>query len=469
MYDYNDNPEGLNVNELVLQYEGMLASGNTVFLDSDAFQDLIDYYEEQFEYPKALQAIEHALVNYPFSAVFHIRKAQLLLEEDRIDDANSALNFAKLYEPTNVDVILTEVEILHQSLDFDAALDMLDNALDFADKNDLEDVYMLEASIHESREDYEASFKSLVKVLRYNPNNEMAYSRLWMCMELTENYEAGINTSLEIIDREPYSYWAWYNLGHAYTHLGLYEKALEAYDYTIVINEHFEFAYRDVIACLFRLENFELAKRYVEDYKAIFEADAEVMLWEGECYEYSGEFEKARKIYAEALKRDQMDGRLHYRIGVCYASEEKWKAALKALESAYRQNKESEEFCIALAEVYNQLDETELAYTFYKKAIIIAPEEPITWISYLEFLIDNEDYEVAFETLEDARKYSNDILFDFCEVALNYLNGHRQEAKIQLILLLEDGHNASKLFEIAPELEEDAEIKKIIFSFSNNN
>jgi predicted Zn-dependent protease len=70
---------------------------------------LIDYYEEQFEYPKALQAIEHALVNYPFSAVFHIRKAQLLLEEDRIDDANSALNFAKLYEPTNVDVILTEV------------------------------------------------------------------------------------------------------------------------------------------------------------------------------------------------------------------------------------------------------------------------------------------------------------------------------------------------------------------------
>jgi tetratricopeptide (TPR) repeat protein len=447
----------------------MLASGNTVFLDSDAFQDLIDYYEEQFEYPKALQAIEHALVNYPFSAVFHIRKAQLLLEEDRIDDANSALNFAKLYEPTNVDVILTEVEILHQSLDFDAALDMLDNALDFADKNDLEDVYMLEASIHESREDYEASFKSLVKVLRYNPNNEMAYSRLWMCMELTENYEAGINTSLEIIDREPYSYWAWYNLGHAYTHLGLYEKALEAYDYTIVINEHFEFAYRDVIACLFRLENFELAKRYVEDYKAIFEADAEVMLWEGECYEYSGEFEKARKIYAEALKIDQMDGRLHYRIGVCYASEEKWKAALKALESAYRQNKESEEFCIALAEVYNQLDETELAYTFYKKAIIIAPEEPITWISYLEFLIDNEDYEIAFETLEDARKYSNDILFDFCEVALNYLNGHRQEAKIQLILLLEDGHNASKLFEIAPELEEDAEIKKIIFSFSNNN
>ena len=195
MYDYNDNPEGLNVNDLVLQYEGLLANGNNIFLDSDAFQDLIDYYEEQFEYTKALQAIEHALTNYPFSAVFHIRKAQLLLEEDRLDDANSALSLAKLYEPTNVDVILTEAEILHQSQDFDAALNMLDNALNFADKNDLEDIYMLEASIHESREDYEESFKSLVKVLKYNPANEMAYSRLWMCMELTESYEEGIKVS----------------------------------------------------------------------------------------------------------------------------------------------------------------------------------------------------------------------------------------------------------------------------------
>jgi tetratricopeptide (TPR) repeat protein len=166
---------------------------------------------------------------------------------------------------------------------------------------------------------------------------------------------------------------------------------------------------------------------------------------------------------------DQMDGRLHYRIGVSYATEEKWKPALKALESAYKQNKDSEEFCIAMAEVYNQLDETELAYTFYKKAIVIAPEEPITWISYLEFLIDTEDYEAAAETLEDARKYSSDILFDFCEVALLYLNGYRQEANIQLILLLEDGQDSAKLFELAPELEDDNEIRKIVFSFTKNN
>jgi tetratricopeptide (TPR) repeat protein len=469
MYDYNDNPEGLNVKDLVLQYEGMLAKGNNIFLDSDAFQDLIDYYEDQFEFPKALQAIEHALIQYPFSAVFHIRKAQLLLEEDRLEDANAALYVAKLYEPTNIDVFLTEAEILHQSEDYNAALDMLDKALLYADSNDLEDVFMLEASIHESREDYEASFRSLVKVLEQNPSNEMAYSRLWMCMELTETYEEGVKVSLDIIDRAPYSYWAWYNLGHAYMQLGLYEKAFEAYDYAIVINEDFEFAYRDVIACLFRLENYELAKRYVDDYKELFDTDAEVLLWEGECHEYSGTYDKARERYAEALKIDNMDGRLHYRIGVTYANEEKWKAAQKSFEQAYHLNKDSEEFCIALAEVYNQLDEIELAYSFFKKAIVIAPEETITWISYLEFLIDEEDFDTAAEALSDARRYSNDTLFDFCDVALHYLSGYRQEAAVLLIQLLENGHDAGKLFDIAPELQEDPDIRNLIFSFRNNN
>jgi tetratricopeptide (TPR) repeat protein len=469
MYDYNDNPEGLNVKDLVLQYEGMLAKGSSIFLDSDAFQDLIDYYEDQYEYPKALQAIEHAVVNYPFSAVFHIRKAQLLLEEDRIDDANAALHIAKLYEPTNVDVFLTEAEILHQSEDYKAALKMLESAMLYADGNDLEDIYLLEASIFESQEDYESSFKSLVKVLEQNPSNEMAYSRLWMCMELTESYEEGVEVSLKIIDRAPYSYWAWYNLGHAYMQLGLYEKAFEAYDYSIVINEDFEFAYRDVIACLFRLENYELAKRYVQDYKDLFDTDAEVLLWEGECHEYSGEYEKARSFYADAMKIDSLEGRLHYRMGVTYANEENWRLAQRAFEKAYDQNKDSEEYCIALAEVYNQLDEVQLAYSFFKKAIVISPEETITWISYLEFLIDEEDFETAIEALSDARRYNTDVLFDFCEVALNILSGSRKEGILQFMLLLENGEDYQKLYDLAPDLEKDLEISTLIHSYRNKN
>ena len=470
MYDFNYNHEDSNVNELILQYEGMLATGNSIFLEQDAFQDLIDYYEDQIQYPKALEVIEYAVIQYPFSAVFYIRKAQLLLEEDQLDAATTALNAAKLYEPSNIDIFLTESEILHQSEDYHAALAMLDTAMIYADSGDWEDIYMMQASIYESMEDYEASFYSLEKALTQNPFNEMAFSRLWLCMELTEAYEEGITVHLRIIDEAPYSYWAWYNLGHAYMQLGLYEKAFEAYDYAIVINEDFEFAYRDIIACLFRLEDYVLAERYVDDYKKRFDVDAEVMLWEGECYEYQGDYDNAREIYIAALKFDMIDGQLHYRIGVTYANQNSWKQALRSFEQAYQHNKDNEEYCIALAEVYNQLDDVEMAHTYYNQAIVLAPEETIVWISYLEFLIDEESYSAGIETLADARGYSENRLYDLAEVALLLLSGQRHEGVIKLIQVLEeDTMDIPKLFSIEPELENDDEVMTILHDYVSRN
>ena len=457
------------MNDLVSQYEKMLAGGTSIFFEADSFQDLIDYYEEIFETSKALQVIEHALIQYPYSAVFQIRKAQLLLEEDRVEAANDALRIAKLYEPSNIDVILTEAEIFHHSGNYFEALEMVDKALFLADKSDLEDIYLLEATIFESQEDFRASFDSLVKVLKLNPYNELAFSRLWMCMELAECYQKGIETNLEIIDLAPYSYWAWYNLAHAYFQVGQFENSVEAYDYTIVINENFEFAYRDIINCLFRINNYELAKRYIEEYKVQFGTDAEVILWEGECYENQLDYDKARSLYFEAMTIDALDGRVDYRIGVTYASQNNWRMARISFEHAHRLNKESEEYCIALAEAYNQLDEISLAYSFYKKAILLAPEEMLTWISYLEFLIDEADYDTAFEILKNARDYSNDVLLDFCEAALNILSGARKEGINQFLTLVYNNEDSAKLFEIAPDLEKDAEIISIIRDFQSKN
>jgi len=470
MYDFNYNHEESNVNELILQYEGMLANGNTVFLEQDAFQDLIDYYEDQIQYPKALEVIEHAIIQYPFSATFFIRKAQLLLEEDQLDQAMQALNSAKLYEPTNVDVFLTESEILHQSEDYQAALALLDTALIYADSRDLEDIYMMEASVYESMEDYVSSYHSLEKVLEKNPFNEMAFSRLWLCMELTEAYDEGVETHLQIIDQAPYSYWAWYNLGHAYMQLGLFERAFEAYDYAIIINEDFEFAYRDVIGCLFQLEDYILAKRYVDDYKKRFDSDAEVLLWEGECYEYQKEYDYARELYIAALKFDTIEGQIHYRIGVTYANQDNWKQALRSFEQAYYHNKDNEEYCIALAEVYNQLDDVEMAHNCYNKAILLAPEETIVWISYLEFLIDEESYSSGFEILNDARRYSEHRLYDLTEIAILLLSGKRQEGIIKLIQALEiETSDMTKLFSIAPELENDDEVMTLLHDYISRN
>lgn len=467
MYDFNYDREEPNVNDLVLQYEEMRAKGDVYFLERDSFLNIISYYEDQFRFDKALEVIDLAISQHAYTVDFYLRKAQLLLEEDQLEYAANVLEKAKLYEPNNLDLLLIEVELLQLSDRLEEALSLLDYLLTFASEGDLEDIYLLEASVHESLEDYISAFLSLAKVLKYNPFNEMAYSRLWLCMELTEAYEDGIRIHQEVLDRAPYSYWAWYNLGHAYMQLELYEKAAEAYDYTIVINERFEFAYRDIITCYFRLEDFAMVQRYVEDYKLFFELSAEVLLWEGESYEYSGDYAAARKLYHEGLKLGSLDGQIYYRMGVTYANEDRWKQALKAFEQAFVQNKDNEEFCIALAEVYNQLDEVDLSHSFFIRATQVSPEKLITWMSYLEFLIDEENYSSAFDTLSDARLHSNHYLYDFVEVSLLFLTGARKEGRVLLLETLVDfPQKAHKVFEIAPDLEDDLEIQQLIVSFS---
>jgi tetratricopeptide (TPR) repeat protein len=463
MYDFNYNHEESNAKDLALQYENMVANGNVVFFDQETFQNLIDYYEDQLRFQQALGVIEHAIQQHAYSAVFHIRKAQLLLEEDRLEEASEALAFAKLYEPSNLDIFLTEAEILHQEGDFEEALIVLEQSKIYADSGDYEDIYLLQSSINESDEDYQAAFKSLAEVLKINPFNEMAYSRLWLCIELMGQYAESIELHEEILDREPYAYWAWYNLGHAYNNMGLYEKAVEAYDYAIVINERFEFAYRDIIACLFRLEHYEKALRYVQDYKELFEVDADLLLWEGECYEYSGDFATARQLYVQALKKGNLEGRLHYRIGVTYANEDKWRKALQAFQTAFSQNKENEEYCIALAEVYNQLDQVEEAHTLYQRATVLSPELPISWMSYLEFLIDEQDYELAFEVLEEAERYSIFTDYNLVRIALLWFSGQRKEGQVQLIQLLTSSpKKLNRLLDIAPDLESDIQFMQIV-------
>ena len=58
----------------------------------------------------------------------------------------------------------------------------------------------------------------------------------------------------KIIDQQPYSELAWFNLGSAYQGLKLYEKAIDAYQYAVAIDEKFDYAYRNMGDAYIRLE-----------------------------------------------------------------------------------------------------------------------------------------------------------------------------------------------------------------------
>lgn len=463
MYNYNYNEGHQDFKNLVNQYEQMLAEGVVAFLEPESFEHIIDYYEEENELQKALGVVENALTQHTYTAVFYIRKAQLLIEESRFEDAEKCLDMALIYEPSNLDILLTKADLFMQKLMPEKALELLHKAKTIADDEDMDDIYIIEATVYETQGNYIQAFDMLKKAIQSDPFNDLALSRMWMNMELAELYKEGVKFHLEIIDEAPYSYWAWFNLAHAYAQLEQYEKAAEAYDYAIVINDKFEYAYRDCINCLFGMEEYQQVLGYIEDYTEHFELDAEILTVAGECYEYLENYTEARAYYVKALKLDNLEGKVYYRLGVCYAHESKWGNAREMFESAHKADRKNEEFCIALAEAYNQLDNIEKAHTYYHKAIEIAPELVNTWISYLEFLIDEESYSFALEILDDAKEHCEDLELDYARAAVLLESGARKEGLLVLGLALTEDPAACKvLFQMTPDMKDDLEVLQFI-------
>ena len=134
-HDFNGHQQELKT--LVLQYEKMLLKGGVSFLEADKFLLLSSYYEEEDNFNLALDVINHAINQHPFSSILLIRKAQILSEQGILDDALEVLDLAEIHCPSEIDIFITKADILSKKNETFAAIEVLNYAKQFADDKDL--------------------------------------------------------------------------------------------------------------------------------------------------------------------------------------------------------------------------------------------------------------------------------------------------------------------------------------------
>jgi len=470
MYAYNfEGNLQPDLKLLIEEYEKNDKEGAVPFMELKSFLTLIDYYDVNGQLRKALAVIGHALQQHQYSALLFIRKAQLLADEDDCDAAFDALDKAALFEPSNIEIILTQIDIYIQLSQYEEALDSIEEAFDIADeKSEKINLYILQATVHELLDDDVAAIRSLKRALKYTPQQKQVLNRLRVAYDMADMPEASIEFHQKHIDDYPYAFMAWYNLAKAYVEVGLLEKAAEAFDYTIVINEKFEPAYRDYIVTLIDLSDYSLALRYLNEYQEHFEADAEIWFRIGGCYEHKEAYHEARTFFHKALATNNLNGEVYFHIGNCYVEESSWQLAYNSYLKAYEADNYNEEFCLSLADACASLDKVDEAHDYYQKAIALAPSETVNWIHYIEFLIDEEQYNAALNMLSEAKIHTDDLLLDCVHAAILLEAGNRKEGLAILISVLsQDVEMGKKLFIIAPMLEEDKDVVQLIMDFAN--
>lgn len=458
--------ENQTILDLITDYEASLERGEEIFLNEKSYFQLIEYYEIENRLDKALEATEYAIKTHHYSIDFYLKKAQLLIDDQQSAQALQVMELADSLAPGEPEIALLRLEALANVGLYYEAFDLIAELKREAQGAFLCELYVSEALIHEIRGEYEQAFYSLKAALFVDPHHREALERIWLCIETTKKYDESVSLHKQLIDLEPYSYLAWYNLGHAQAYLGNYHEAVEAYEYAFIINEKFEFAYRDCAELCFEIKKYRKALRCYLELLEYSGPDTELYCSIGQCHQQLEDYDTARKYYLKALQSDPLNDEMLFHIGECYAEEGRAKNALRYYKKAIQIETNREEYYAAIAEAYFELGDEIKAEAQIKKAIDLAPDQIQFWMQYTGFLIASDRVEDALAVLETAEDYALGAELLYSRIACLFALGRRQEAFYWLgEALLEDFDMHSALFDLMPSLENDGDVISMIADY----
>ena len=154
----NNTTNEQNINSLVFEYEAMSQKGTVGFYEKTVFLQLIDHYLNEQLLDNALEVIEHAVNQHPFSGAFHIVQAQLYLEKNCESLALEALDKAILYAPSVFEVQILRAEALSSLGVFNEAFEILDDLLTNASPDQQSEINLSKALIFETTKQYKNMF-----------------------------------------------------------------------------------------------------------------------------------------------------------------------------------------------------------------------------------------------------------------------------------------------------------------------
>lgn len=448
------------------QYEDMLAEGGIGFFEKHEFTKLLDYYERQNLTKEALEVIEHALTQHPYTANFIVRKAQFYMDENREPEALQLLEEAELFDASDMNIYLLRADILSSYDRFEEALSILDKAKFKISKSDTDELHLAYANVFEDMEDYHRMYQSLEAALLFDKKNEQALERIWLCVEMSGRYKESIKLHNLILDNDAYNSLAWSNLGQAYIGIEDYEKAAEAFDYSFTIDPNFELGYYNCAEAWMIIYNYPKAIHVLREGLGLFPKNFDFSMLLGECYEKLKEFRRAKHFYIKAAKIDGSSGKVFFRLGECYAQEDRWVHALSAYENAMRLENKNPKYIAAVAEANYQLDNNVIADEWFKEALVLDTNNTDLWVQYISFLIALDAFSEAYKAIDLAEEYCGDLEIQCCKVAAYYQHHHRKEAIIILqSMMMEYEESGELLFELFPELKEEMPIVDCINRF----
>ena len=451
---------------LLNEYEVMSQKGAVSFHEEAVFMDMIDLLENGGQWHKAASLAEAAITQHPFSADLYLRKAELLLNRNMIEECLVTIEQAEIFAPCNVNLRMLRAELLSAKGAFIEALEVLDQLKGKTNMEELSEIFLTEALIYEDLKDKPAMFRSLRRCLTTNPDNTEGSMKMLFLVEKCLLYKESIEFHNKLINKNAYNWHAWLNIGMAFRGLCKNHEAVEAFEFAFAINDQCIMAYLEAADLLLEMGEFERARLVYE--VAIFNSQETPDLLSplGYCHQLLGNYKVAIDYYERVLEFDKTDSDAHFHIGECAKALHQWTQAIDAFKKAIKLSSHREDYYAGLADAYFESNQLANALSSYRRAANIGCDDVSYWLRYAYFLINIGQLKSALRVLDKADMYAGGTEIEYCRIACLYEMGKKNEALYKLSEALQSDYDIhTTLFDWQPHLADKADLLAVIKAF----
>ncbi|MBQ0141695.1 MAG: tetratricopeptide repeat protein [Prevotellaceae bacterium] len=435
--DYFESDEFQNI---LKTYEDSLSENKPLYLDSDDFIDVSDYYLQNRMFPQALKCVQNALSLHPNNAVLHGNKVNALINLDKYKEAIKCLE--QLNPDDNFDYYYYKAQL---ALIIDDDRSTADEFFNEWINHELHDINLPPLNSHTSHDlssiDYErlcadflhiiASFSELADWLFSQPFiSKWVKIYLQYCSPLRgiENdieiasicHESGLieleeQLYTQFLDYNPYLSEGWTYLASLQHSNGKYQEAIDSSNFALAIEPDDTSSLLLRGNCYYMLANYKLAIKDYIKYEHITESDINAQII-GKCLMLLGYFDEGHKYLQRSIKYINKNHKKNVGmramvlsfIAQAYLDGKFYDEALDSINQALALVPDITEFDVQKAKIYLSTGNlTEAHYWFHKSLETTTLKVPLLINIAREYLFI-ECYNEALEFVELAKEQTSD-------------------------------------------------------------
>jgi tetratricopeptide (TPR) repeat protein len=449
----------------LLKFESMLKTNSIYFFDLVEFEEIIVHYLDIGKHSLAKKALVLGLEQHPASVDLKLLQVEVYLFENELNKASKLLKKIEFLEPNNDEVFIQKATINSKNGLHSEAIINLKKALSFTD--DKPDIWSLLGMEYLYLDDFKNARFNFEKCIEEDLEDYAALYNLVYCFDMDKEHNEAIKYLKVYIDKNPYCEVAWHQLGRQYFILERYKKALNAFDYSVLIDESFIGGYLEKAKTLEELQQYQEA---IDNYLITIELDdatAFAYVRIGECYEKLEKYESAVSYYKKAVHEDPLLDRGWMLLANVYHQQENNQKASYYIAKALKIDEDNSSYWRRYSEINLKLNFFEEAITGFQKCLDLQDDGLEIYVGYADVLSFLGEFKDAVKLVEKAQKiHKNFAEIEYRLAGLFFILYKEEEAKKHLINGLKiDFEYHTILNELFPAVFENEKVQKLLSDF----